>query len=211
MTVPRPAAFLLAALLSGCGGPISAAQAPAPVDVEWEFGFSADPRWVWAVNSEFGLVAYPSIAAMTDAADFVAVGHFVPTGETHRVQGDAAEDVYVEPVGSFHVDELLAGAAPPAKARMTLPWNLGPERIPQDRVLLFAHWRDDGTQAYRVLDKFGFFAATARAALDTPIGEESPAGLSPFGGELRRNGLDDLDGLIAYVRDGKSSGGKGIG
>ena len=182
----------------GAAGDAPVAGIGARVEVP---GGAPDPAWAASVSYEFVGGRFAGLAAMRDAADVVAVGRFVPTGEIATVHGDALEDVVSEPVGSFQIEELLAGSPAPGRVRVTLPTSVEQAAsIPQDRVLAFFLRRDDHTQSYRVIEKFGLWAATTRAALDAPIAEEAPADPGPFHGELRDRGLRTLDELIGYVR-----------
>lgn len=131
---------------------------------------------------------FATIDEMADAADAVVVGAVAGVATGNTVQGDAAEDFYVEVNLIVEVKEMLRGTIEDGFAvSFILPRVVTPNAVeptiatmqqtrPRSPVLLLLRRRDDlGTDGlYRLVNDRGLWAETTRRAVDAPIVESGP-------------------------------------
>ena len=134
---------------------------------------------------------FPTLRELAEGSDGVAYGRFVSARMGATIQGDAPEDSYTEIVLSVADDaELLHGTMTGALT-LTLTPGAGDVTastlsgcIPDASVLVFARKRMD-QDTYRPVNGYGIWAATPRAALDTPL-EPVPPEDGLYGEEISR-------------------------
>lgn len=150
---------------------------------------------------------YASLKEMKAEADAVVIGTFGSFEVGRRFQADAPEDVTAYAVAEVVVKERLGGLVPD-RLKLEFLWSGPIERVaegvtemadtmPTGDLVLFLRAKrganEDGL--YRVVNSVGLWAATDRADLDTPLGDES-SGISLYAEELR-----SVRSLADFVRE----------
>jgi hypothetical protein len=119
----------------------------------------------------------PTLVALAEHADLVAIGRVTDMMEPITTQGDAPEDVVTEARLVVQVDRSASGTVSVgdtvvltmvSKGRLTEAEQARlKDLLPSTSMLVMLRKRENGT--YRVVNGYALWAATTRSALDCPI------------------------------------------
>jgi hypothetical protein len=143
----------------------------------WE-AFEIDAEWV-----EF----FPTLTEMAIGSDIAALGHVTGIVAGTPVSS-APEDIVADAILTVQVDEVIRGDERPTLT-LSLVYNLPSEdaealieaigalgcSLPSESLLLLLRRRADRDDEYRVVNGYGLWARTRRAAVDAPLNPERPS------------------------------------
>lgn len=192
--------FLAIALIAGACTTASRPAEPTP---------SSSPDF-WASFRITGdeVEGYQNIRDMGSSADAVVLGRLTSLTPSRAVQGDAPEDVVTYVAAGLEVSRVLAGRFGERSVPLEFFISSGEltvgelqrleTALPQGDVVVFLRAkRGDGEAGlYRTVNSLGLWAASERAALDTPLSEEAPTA-SVLADEVA--GIGSVEEMADYV------------
>lgn len=193
-------AVVLAAAVVACG--FGATPSEAPSDAFWAAlspGPDADE-----------VDRFDSLKEMAAGSDAVVLGSISSIVVGRLVGGDASGDVIAYVQVAYDVEKVVAGDAPdhvtieflggsPDAARALVGRALA-AGLPHTMVLIFLHAKLGAGEAglYRPVNSTGVWAATRRAALDSPLQQSAPSVSGLYEREIvNLRNIDDLAALVS--------------